>query len=174
MKAPPPQKKRKERKQKTVGELNNQTLVTKGNPSGGIQFHMPLGWPRSLRKAVAFFGLQQLPGDGFFQETYGCGSKNRNSKMGYPGKWKHGPKPAVCPSCLTLSHTHNGKKDTHRSMPRWRPLCCLQLRAVDDQRKPKLNPVKVQKIRPTHLHSLPHKRGSHGIPVVTPLPQFHV
>ena len=23
-----------------------------------------------------------------------------------PGKWKHGPKPAVCPSCLILSHTH--------------------------------------------------------------------
>ena len=31
----------------------------------------------------------------------GCGSKNkRNSKMACPGKWKHGPKPAVCPSCL--------------------------------------------------------------------------
>ena len=23
-----------------------------------------------------------------------------------PGQWKHGPKPAVCPSCLILSHTH--------------------------------------------------------------------
>ena len=23
-----------------------------------------------------------------------------------PGKWKHGPTPAVCPSCLILSHTH--------------------------------------------------------------------
>ena len=23
-----------------------------------------------------------------------------------PGKWKHGPKPAVCPSYLALSHTH--------------------------------------------------------------------
>ena len=32
--------------------------------------------------------------------------KTRNSKMGCPGKWKHGPKPAVCPSCLILSHTH--------------------------------------------------------------------
>ena len=28
----------------------------------------------------------------------GCGSQNRNSKMGHPiGKWKHGPRPAVCP-----------------------------------------------------------------------------
>ena len=25
-----------------------------------------------------------------------------------PGKWKHGPKPAVCPSCLILSLTHIG------------------------------------------------------------------
>ena len=32
--------------------------------------------------------------------------KKRNSKMGCPGKWKHGPKPAVCPSCLILSQTH--------------------------------------------------------------------
>ena len=23
-----------------------------------------------------------------------------------PGKWKHGPKPAVCPSWLILSHAH--------------------------------------------------------------------
>ena len=23
-----------------------------------------------------------------------------------PGNWKRGPKPAVCPSCLILSHTH--------------------------------------------------------------------
>ena len=23
-----------------------------------------------------------------------------------PGKWKHGPTPAVCPSCLILSHPH--------------------------------------------------------------------
>ena len=23
-----------------------------------------------------------------------------------PDKWKHGPKPAVCPSCLISSHTH--------------------------------------------------------------------
>ena len=22
-----------------------------------------------------------------------------------PGKWKHGPKPAVCPSCFILSHS---------------------------------------------------------------------
>ena len=35
---------------------------------------------------------------------HGCGSRNRNSKMGYPGKWKHRPKPAVCPSDR-LSHT---------------------------------------------------------------------
>ena len=37
--------------------------------------------------------------------SVGCGSKNRNSKMACPGKWKHGPKPAVCPSCFILSHT---------------------------------------------------------------------
>ena len=38
--------------------------------------------------------------------SYGCGSKHRNSKMGCPGNWKHGPKPAVCPSDrLILSHT---------------------------------------------------------------------
>ena len=37
----------------------------------------------------------------------GCGLKSRNSKMGCPiSKWKHGPKPAVCPSCSMLSHTH--------------------------------------------------------------------
>ena len=29
-------------------------------------------------------------------------------QKGWPktGQWKHGPKPAVCPSCLSLSHTH--------------------------------------------------------------------
>ena len=34
------------------------------------------------------------------------GSKNRNSKMGCPGRLKHGPKPAVCPSCLILGHIY--------------------------------------------------------------------
>ena len=38
------------------------------------------------------------------KKAYGCGSENRNSKMGCPG-WKHGPKPAVCPF-LILSHSH--------------------------------------------------------------------
>ena len=33
------------------------------------------------------------------------GSKNRNSKMGCPGKWEPGPRPAVCPWSI-LSHTH--------------------------------------------------------------------
>ena len=28
-----------------------------------------------------------------------------------PGKWKHGPKPAVCPSCLLLSHTQSNNHD---------------------------------------------------------------
>ena len=28
--------------------------------------------------------------------------------MGCP-KWKHGPKSAVCPCCLILSHTHAGE-----------------------------------------------------------------
>ena len=41
---------------------------------------------------------------------FGGGSKNRNSKMACPGKWKHGPKPAVCLSCLILSHTHFVKR----------------------------------------------------------------
>ena len=45
----------------------------------------------------------------------GCGSKNRNSKLGCPGKWTHGPKPAVCPSCVILSHTHLGR----RAAPQW-------------------------------------------------------
>ena len=31
------------------------------------------------------------------RDIYGCGSKNRYSEMGCPGKWKPGPKPAVCP-----------------------------------------------------------------------------
>ena len=30
----------------------------------------------------------------------------RQTSKWNPGKWKHGPKPAVCPSCLLLSHTH--------------------------------------------------------------------
>ena len=34
----------------------------------------------------------------------GCGS-NRKANMGCPGKWKPGPKPAACPSCLIFSHT---------------------------------------------------------------------
>ena len=38
--------------------------------------------------------------------VFGCGSQNRNSKMACPGKWKHGPSPAVCPSCFILSHAH--------------------------------------------------------------------
>ena len=42
------------------------------------------------------------------RDSFGGGSKDRNSKMGCPGKWKHGPKPAVCPSCLILSHTQFG------------------------------------------------------------------
>ena len=31
--------------------------------------------------------------------------KKPEFQNGFPGKWKHGPKPAVCPSCLILSHT---------------------------------------------------------------------
>ena len=27
-----------------------------------------------------------------------------------PGKWKHGPKPAVCPSCIILSHRRVGER----------------------------------------------------------------
>ena len=38
-------------------------------------------------------------------ETFGDSSQNRNPKMG-PGKWKHGPKPAVCPGSLSLSHIY--------------------------------------------------------------------
>ena len=32
-------------------------------------------------------------------------AQKTGTKMGCPGKWKHGPKPAVCPPCLILSHT---------------------------------------------------------------------
>ena len=32
-------------------------------------------------------------------------AQKTDTKMGYPGKCKHRPKPAVCPSCLILSHT---------------------------------------------------------------------
>ena len=45
-----------------------------------------------------------------------CASKNRNSKMACPfWKWK-GPEPAVCPSCLILSHTQiavDGRNGNH-------------------------------------------------------------
>ena len=44
--------------------------------------------------------------------TPGCGSKNRYQWN--PGKWTHGPKPAVCPSCL-LSSTHL----THETPGAW-------------------------------------------------------
>ena len=47
-------------------------------------------------------------------------AQKTGTKMGCPGKWKHGPKPAVCPSYLILSHTHMGtnretKKETKRT-----------------------------------------------------------
>ena len=35
----------------------------------------------------------------------GYGSKNEVPKWNL-GKWKHGPNPTVCPSCLILSHSH--------------------------------------------------------------------
>ena len=61
---------------------------------------------------LAFKGLVWYEGnwDSEILKThpFGCGSKNRNSTMGCPGEWKHGPKPAVCPSWLILSHTHLG------------------------------------------------------------------
>ena len=41
--------------------------------------------------------------------AYGCGSKTAIPKWN-SGKWKHGPKPAVCPSCLILSHSHIKRK----------------------------------------------------------------
>ena len=49
--------------------------------------------------------------------------KNPVPKMGCPGKWKHGPKPAVCRPCFILSHTHihlpqaMGRFSTHPSGP---------------------------------------------------------
>ena len=61
---------------------------------------------RCLQKRVGFIsrrppewgeGRVGLGGGGICRN--GCGSKNQNSKMGCPGKWKHGPTPAVCPSC---------------------------------------------------------------------------
>ena len=33
-------------------------------------------------------------------------AQKTGTKMGCPGKWKHGPKPADCPSCLILSHLY--------------------------------------------------------------------
>ena len=47
-----------------------------------------------------------LGGAGFRPSTVWLWLKNRNSKMACPGKSKHGPRPAACPSCLILSHTH--------------------------------------------------------------------
>ena len=35
-----------------------------------------------------------------------------------PGKWTHGPKPAVCPSCLILSHSQIATGDP--GGPNWR------------------------------------------------------
>ena len=53
------------------------------------------------------------------EQTHGCGSKIRNSTMGCPiGKWKHGPKPAVCPpSWLILSHKHTTKHNRQTDRP---------------------------------------------------------
>ena len=31
-------------------------------------------------------------------------AQKTGAKMGCPGKWTHGPKPAVCPSSFILSH----------------------------------------------------------------------
>ena len=33
-------------------------------------------------------------------------AQKTGTKIGCPGKWKHGPRPAVCPSCLISSHSH--------------------------------------------------------------------
>ena len=48
-------------------------------------------------------------------------AQNTGANMACPGKWKHGPKPVVCPSDrLILSHTHLGgsnlRKHTHRGV----------------------------------------------------------
>ena len=63
--------------------------------------------PRGWFWALPFLGLLRDS-----RRSLKCGnvanSKNRNARMACPiGKWKHGPKLAVCPSCLILSHKLN-------------------------------------------------------------------
>ena len=43
--------------------------------------------------------------------------KNATHNGANPGKWKHGPKPAVCPSGLVLSHAHLEHGDPYRTHP---------------------------------------------------------
>ena len=70
----------------------------------------------------------------------GCGSKS-GYQMACPGKWKHGPNPAVCPSCLTLSHTH------------------FTLGVSDEMRQP----LRLTQVWPRgERHSLPAQRGEEG------------
>ena len=69
-------------------------------------------------KTQCQFGLSvfRSPADSLtFSGLNGCGSENRY-KMACPGKWKHGlQKPAVCPSCLILSHTQMETSTTRSS-----------------------------------------------------------
>ena len=60
-----------------------------------VLFDKP-GWLWRFSGAWDFFGCCSDP------YPNGCGSKNRYPKW---NPWKHGPKPAVCPCCLILSHT---------------------------------------------------------------------
>ena len=60
--------------------------------------------------------------------------KTEITKMGCPGKWKHGPKPAVCPSDrFILSHTHvnwwEGKEEPNIAIDVF--ACCVPVQQVN-------------------------------------------
>ena len=60
--------------------------------------------PKSETYIAALFISKVLAGLVGLHPLFGCGSKNRYPKWN-PGRWKHKPKPAVCPPWLILSHT---------------------------------------------------------------------
>ena len=71
------------------------------------------------KKLWAFAGVRTCAAGGEFAAGFPGGSALLSwviygficlgTTMGWPGKWKHGnPNPAVCPSCLILSHSHLG------------------------------------------------------------------
>ena len=56
-------------------------------------------WPTILTRSIFIFHWDQ-------KDKHMAVAQKTGTKMGCPGKWKHGPKPAVCPSWLILSHSH--------------------------------------------------------------------